>query len=127
MHGAPGSVPVRLHDAEAFAHEALEPGAPDEVVGELLAGEHGEGGGTRVADHLGGVVDREGMVLRDGLQDEVHHELQAADEACLFLGVDGNGGGRDGGGRGRGFRLLQSRLLNWIRQVRRSTSGSNGG
>ena len=35
---------VRLHDAEAFSHEALEAGAPDEVVGELFAGEHVEGG-----------------------------------------------------------------------------------
>ena len=33
-----------LHDAEAFAHKALEAGAPEDLVGELLVGEHGERG-----------------------------------------------------------------------------------
>jgi hypothetical protein len=64
---------VRLHDAEAFSHEALEAWAPDEVVGQLLAGEHVEGSGAGVGDHLRGFVDGEGAVLRDGLEDEVHH------------------------------------------------------
>ena len=88
--GTRRAVATRLHDAEAFAHEALEAGTPDEVVGELLAGEHGERGGAGVGDHLRGVVDGEGVVLRDGLEDEVHHELKAADEAGFFLGVGGD-------------------------------------
>ncbi len=101
---------MRLHDAEAFSHEALEAGTPDEVVGELFAGEHVEGGEAGVGDHLGGFVDGEGAVLRDGLQDEVHHHLEAAEEAGFFLGLGGEGGGWSGGGWG-GVGLGQSRLL----------------
>jgi hypothetical protein len=99
-----GLVVVGLHDAEAFAHKSLEARAPDEVVGEVFAGEHGEGGRAGVGDHLGGFVDGEGAVLRDCLHDEVHHHLEAAEE----LGFFELGGGLGGGGGG-GF--MQSRLL----------------
>jgi hypothetical protein len=105
-----------LVDAEAFAHEALEAGAPDEVVGEVFAGEHGEGGGAGVGDHLGGVVDGEGAVLGDGLLDEVHHHLEAAEEAGFLGGLIGGGDGGVGGGVCGGGWLgwgwfVQSRLL----------------
>jgi len=115
--GHPAGGRLGLHDAEAFAHEALEAGTPDEVVGQLLAGEHGEGGRAGVADHLRRVVDGEGVVLRDGLEDEVHHELKPADEACFFLGVGGDGGGVDGRGRGGRVGVWQSRLLGLVRQL----------
>jgi hypothetical protein len=102
--------PARLHDAEAFSHESLEAGAPDEVVGQLFAGEHIERGEAGVGDHLRGFVDGERAVLGDGLHDEVHHHLQAAEEASFFLGFGGEVGvGR--GGCGGDVGLGQSRLL----------------
>ena len=35
---------VRLLQSEAFAHQALEAGFIEQVVGEFFVGEHGEGG-----------------------------------------------------------------------------------
>ena len=95
-----------LVDAEAFSHEALEAGAPDEVVGEVFAGEHGKRGGASVGDHLRGLVDGERAVLRDGLLDEVHHHLEAAEEAGFGEGFGGarGCGGEWGGSFGKGER-----------------------
>ena len=108
---------VQLHDAEAFAQEALEAGAPDEVVGQFLAGEHVERGGAGVRDHLRGFVDGERAVLRDGLQDEVHHHLEAAEQASLFLSLGGEVGGGFGGDAGAGGGV----------SVRRRGQGGRGG
>ena len=48
-----------LHNPKPLAHEALEAWPPDEVIGEFLAGEHGQRGLPAVGDHLRRIVDRQ--------------------------------------------------------------------
>jgi hypothetical protein len=76
-----------LLQAKAFAHEALEAGFVEEVVGEFLVGEHGEGGAFGAGGEFGGFFDGEAGVLADDGRDHAHHDLKAADSAGFVGGV----------------------------------------
>lgn len=75
-----------LLQSEAFAHEALEAGFVEQVVGEFFVGEHGEGGALGAGGEFGGFFDGEAGILADDGGDHADHDLQAADQAGLVLG-----------------------------------------
>ena len=85
---------IRLLQAEAFGHEALEAGFVEEVIGEFFVGEHGEGGTLGAGGEFGGFFDGEAGILADDGGDHADHDLQAADQAgfvviiiCFVCGV----------------------------------------
>ena len=75
-----------LLQAEAFAHQALEAGFVEQVVGEFFVGEHGEGGAFGAGGEFGGFFDGEAGVLADHGGDHADHDLQAADQAGFVVG-----------------------------------------
>ena len=83
---------VLLLKPEAFAHEALEAGFVEQVVGEFFVGEHGEGGAFGAGSEFGGFFDGKAGVLADDGGDHAHHHLQATDQTgfvvCCGIGSD---------------------------------------
>jgi hypothetical protein len=77
---------VGLLQAKTFAHQALQAGFVEEIVGELLVGEHGEGGALGSGGEFGGLFDGEAGILADDGRDHAHHDLKAADSAGFVLG-----------------------------------------
>ena len=75
-----------LLQAEAFAHQALEAGFVEQVVGEFFVGEHGEGGALGAGGEFGGFFDGEAGILADHGGDHADHDLQAADQAGFVVG-----------------------------------------
>ena len=66
----------------------LQPRLVEDVVGELLVGEHGQRGAFGVGHQFGGLLHGKLLVLADDRHYHVHHHLQAAQLAaffCLFL------------------------------------------
>jgi len=78
----------QLLQAEALAHEALQAGFVEKVVGEFFVGEHGEGGALGAGGEFGGFFDGEAGVLADDGRDHADHQLQAAYSASFFGGCN---------------------------------------
>ncbi len=75
-----------LLQAKAFAHQALEAGFIEQVVGEFFVGEHGKGGAFGAGGEFGGFFDGEAGILADDGGDHADHDLQAADQAGFVAG-----------------------------------------
>ena len=77
---------VELLQPEALAHQALEAGFVEQVVGEFFVGEHGESGALRSGNEFGGFFDCEALILANHGGDHADHDLQAADQAGFVVG-----------------------------------------
>jgi hypothetical protein len=71
---------------KALIHEALQTGAIDQIVGELLVGKKTERGAAGVGCHFGCFFNGEIGILADHRHDHAHHDLKAAEPAA-FLNV----------------------------------------
>ena len=80
--------------AEALVHHALETRAIDDVKGELLVSEHGEGRVPAVSDHIRCFRQAEVGILTEDGEHHINHELQATEVASLsfFFGFSLLGG-----------------------------------
>lgn len=79
-----GGCPVKTDTAtllqvKAFPHESLQAGFVQDVVGEFLVGEHGQGGALGTRDQFRSLLDRHVRILTDDRHNHADHDLQAAD------------------------------------------------
>src|SRR5208282_1070227 len=86
--GMPASFLVQtLVQPEAFCHQALQARLVEQVVGQFLVGEHGQGGAFGSGSQFGGSFDGEARILADHRHHHADHQLQAADFAGFFFAV----------------------------------------
>ena len=72
--------------AEAFAHEALQAGFVEEIVGEFFVGKHGEGGALGAGGEFRGLFHGKAGILADDGRDHADHQLETADSSGFVLG-----------------------------------------
>jgi hypothetical protein len=74
-----------LLQPEALIHQALQPWAVENIVGEFFVRKHAEGGAAGIRGHLGRLFQGQIGILADHGHHHAHHDLQAAQSSGLVV------------------------------------------